>query len=54
MTFYLKALKHKSHCLCEMIDPGHLQLFVCGVLLYQEATVTYVTIISLQLLNYAI
>lgn len=37
-----------------MIDTGHLQFFVCGVLLYQEATVTYVTIISLQLLNYAI
>lgn len=54
MTFYLIALKQKSRCSCEMTDTVHLQFFVCGVLLYQDATVTYVTMISLQLLNYAI
>lgn len=55
MTFYLKALEQKSHYPCEMIYIVHTQkFFVCGVLLYQEATVIHVTIISFAtLLKYA-
>lgn len=55
MTFYLKALKQKPHCPCEMIGICAFTKILCmyGVLLFQEATVTHDNHFLATLLTYA-
>lgn len=55
MTIYRKALKQKPHCPRETIGICASTKILCmyGVLLFQEATVTHVSVIPLQLLIYA-